>query len=387
MRQFPDRIADEIILLTSDVKSVAKDTARRVGIISPESETLDELSHRLNISVDEIEPGVVKAIVVTGLRLTVMDAEELDELIQSYEEIVFAEIKPNQKVLIVESCKRMRMVVATTGTDILDCPAVEKADIGRVVFDNIQKTICYNLASNLPEFLPLMLVVTCQIPLPLGATFILLIDLCVSMLPTLSLIYEKQESDIMRRRPIDPYSDRMLDNRIVNKSLLQIGIPVTLAGLYVYFVVMAENGFMPEDLLGIRNSWNSEAVNDLTDSFNQEWTYTSRKALEYTCQTAFFMTIVLAQLFDLIMCRSWRDSLQKRGICNRVMILSVLFEIFLAVILCYVPGMWRILHIYPLKFLWWLPGLPFSVLTLGYDELRKFLIRHSEENSWLERET
>ncbi|XP_054717000.1 sodium/potassium-transporting ATPase subunit alpha-4-like isoform X3 [Uloborus diversus] len=364
---------------------------------------------------------VVKAIVVTGLRLTVMDAEELDELIQSYEEIVFAEIKPNQKVLIVESCKRMRMVVATTGTDILDCPAVEKADIGiglglrscdmcneaadaillnsdfgsfvsgiqegRVVFDNIQKTICYNLASNLPEFLPLMLVVTCQIPLPLGATFILLIDLCVSMLPTLSLIYEKQESDIMRRRPIDPYSDRMLDNRIVNKSLLQIGIPVTLAGLYVYFVVMAENGFMPEDLLGIRNSWNSEAVNDLTDSFNQEWTYTSRKALEYTCQTAFFMTIVLAQLFDLIMCRSWRDSLQKRGICNRVMILSVLFEIFLAVILCYVPGMWRILHIYPLKFLWWLPGLPFSVLTLGYDELRKFLIRHSEENSWLERET
>jgi len=34
---------------------------------------------------------------------------------------------------------------------------------------------------------------------------------------------------------------------------------------------MAENGFMPYKLIGIRREWDSRAVNDLPDSYNQEW--------------------------------------------------------------------------------------------------------------------
>jgi sodium/potassium-transporting ATPase subunit alpha len=51
----------------------------------------------------------------------------------------------------------------------------------------------------------------------------------------------------------------------------QIGMIQAAAGFFVYFVIMAENGFLPGDLLGIRKQWDSKAVNDLTDSYGQEW--------------------------------------------------------------------------------------------------------------------
>jgi hypothetical protein len=41
---------------------------------------------------------------------------------------------------------------------------------------------------------------------------------------------------------------------------------------------MAENGFFPSRLLGLRKSWDSRFVNDLEDSYGQEWVFSlSRK--------------------------------------------------------------------------------------------------------------
>jgi hypothetical protein len=51
----------------------------------------------------------------------------------------------------------------------------------------------------------------------------------------------------------------------------QIGMIQAAAGFFVYFVIMAENGFLPKELFGIRKQWDSKAVNDLTDSYGQEW--------------------------------------------------------------------------------------------------------------------
>ena len=45
------------------------------------------------------------------------------------------------------------------------------------------------------------------------------------------------------------------------------------------------------------------------------------------------------------------------------------------------------LRMYPLKFQWWLPALPFSALILVYDEFRKFILRSLPPGNWVERET
>lgn len=44
-----------------------------------------------------------------------------------------------------------------------------------------------------------------------------------------------------------------------------------IAGFFAYFVILAENGFLPFDLLGIRIQWDNKYVNDLEDSYGQEW--------------------------------------------------------------------------------------------------------------------
>ena len=36
-------------------------------------------------------------------------------------------------------------------------------------------------------------------------------------------------------------------------------------------MIMAENGFWPQRLLGLRKYWDSKGINDLEDSYGQEW--------------------------------------------------------------------------------------------------------------------
>jgi sodium/potassium-transporting ATPase subunit alpha len=93
----------------------------------------------------------------------------------------------------------------------------------------------------------------------------------------------------------------------------QIGMMQASAGYFAYTVIMAQNGFWPSRLFGIRRSWDSMYVNDLEDSYGQEWTYQQRKALEHTCHSAFFVSIVIVQWTDLIICKTRKNSLWTQG--------------------------------------------------------------------------
>lgn len=49
------------------------------------------------------------------------------------------------------------------------------------------------------------------------------------------------------------------------------GMIQALGGFFTYFVILAENGFLPSRLLGIRLDWDDRSMNDLEDSYGQEW--------------------------------------------------------------------------------------------------------------------
>jgi sodium/potassium-transporting ATPase subunit alpha len=155
------------------------------------------------------------------------------------------------------------------------------------------------------------------------------------------------------------------------------------ASFFVYFVIMCENGFWPSTLLGLWRSWDSHAVNDLTDSYGQEWTYQDKKILEYTCHTAFFVSIVVVQWADLIICKTRKNSFFQQDMKNQFMNFGLCFETVLACVLSYTPGMDAGLQMYPLKFNWWLPAIPFSILISCYDETRKTLLRQNP-GGWIE---
>merc|ERR1711893_112849 len=411
----------KVIMVTGDHPITAKAIAKGVGIISEGNETVEDIAARLGVPVSEVNPRDAHACVVHGSDLRDMTPAQIDNILKYHSEIVFARTSPQQKLIIVEGCQRQGQIVAVTGDGVNDSPALKKADIGvamgiagsdvskqaadmillddnfasivtgveegRLIFDNLKKSIAYTLTSNIPEISPFLLFILADVPLPLGTVTILCIDLGTDMVPAISMAYEQAESDIMKRQPRNPFTDKLVNERLISMAYGQIGMIQASAGFFVYFVIMCENGFWPSRLFGIRRSWDSSAVNDLEDSYGQEWTYRDRKILEYTCHTAFFVSIVVVQWADLIICKTRKNSLFQQGMRNNMMNFGLCFETALAAFLSYTPGMDKGLRMYPLAFSWWLPAIPFSLLIFCYDECRKYLLRRLGPGSWIERET
>ncbi|CAH0729792.1 unnamed protein product, partial [Brenthis ino] len=254
---------------------------------------------------------------------------------------VFARTSPTQKLQIVEACQRQGGVVAVTGDGVNDAPALRRADIGismgitgsqvskqtadiilmddnfstivvgieegRKIFDNLKKSVCYILISNVPEIIPVIMFFVFSIPLPLGVMTILCVDLGTDMWPAVSLSHEVAEQDVMARPP--RCSESLVSLRMLRLAYGHLGLVEVAAGMYAYFIVMAEHGFYPPQLFGIREQWDNEAVSDVEDSLGQEWTYAERKELERACQAAYFTAIVVTQMMNGVICKTRFNSL------------------------------------------------------------------------------
>merc|ERR1711936_935087 len=410
----------KVIMVTGDHPITAKAIARSVGIISEGTETVEDIATRKGRDVKNINPRDARAAVVHGGELKDLSEKQIDEILMYHTEIVFARTSPQQKLIIVEGCQRMGAIVAVTGDGVNDSPALKKADIGvamgiagsdvskqaadmillddnfasivtgveegRLIFDNLKKSIAYTLTSNTPEISPFLLFILADVPLPLGTVTILCIDLGTGMVPAISMAYEQAESDIMKRMPRNPFTDKLVNERLISMAYGQIGMIQASAGFFVYLVILGENGFRPGYLIGLRSDWDNKDVNDLKDSYGSEWTYESRKDLELTCHTAFFVSIVVVQWADVIISKTRRLSVFQQGMKNHMLNFGLFFETALAALLQYTPGLNTGLRLRPMNASWWFIAIPFSILIFIYDELRRYFLRRYP-GGWVERET
>lgn len=360
----------QVIMVTGDHPITAKAISRSVGIISlPTGEDLAEADGKIAFGgrrFEELSPeeqqsyhDKADAQVVSGSQLRNFTDEELDKVLAK-KQVVFARTSPQQKLQIVQGCQRLGRVVAVTGDGVNDSPALKAANIGvamgiagsdvskeaadmilldddfssivngveegRLIFDNLKKSIAYTLSSNIPEISPFLIFIIAQVPLPLSTIMILLIDLGTDLYPAISLAYEEAESDIMQRKPRNAQTDKLVTGRLLQFSYLQIGMIQAMAGFFTYFVVMSDNGFRPSRLIGLRADWDDEDINNLGDSYGQQWTYENRKKLEETAQAAYFVSIVVVQWADLLICKTRMLSIFQQGMRNRNLTQSLFFE-------------------------------------------------------------
>ncbi|KAM6179036.1 potassium-transporting ATPase alpha chain 2-like [Rhynchocyon petersi] len=418
----PDAVAKcrtagiKVIMVTGDHPITAKAVAKSVGIISANSETVEDIAKRRNVSVDQVNKRDAEAVVVTGMELMDMSPGQLEEILNDYSEIIFARTSPEQKLLIVEGCQRLGAVVAVTGDGVNDSPALKKADIGiamglagsdaartaadmvllddnfasivtgveegRLIFDNLKKSIAYTLTKNMALLWAYLVYVIVGLPLPIGAIATLFSDLSTDIVPSVALSYEKAESDIMNRMPRQK-KDRLVNLPLVIYSYLHIGIMEFLGALVVYFTIYAQEGFRPSTLVGFRVEWEMDYVNDLEDSYGQEWTSYQRQTLEWTGYTAFFVAIVVLQIADLIMRKTRRSSIFQQGLFrNKAIWVGIASPIIISLILSYGLGSVTALHFTVLRPEHWFLAVPYAVLIWAYDELRKLFIRLYPGSWW-----
>merc|ERR1719249_606236 len=229
----PDAVAKcrsagiKVIMVTGDHPITAEAIAKSVGIISEQSKTIRDVLEAESMSDDDFNKlseskkkdleRRANAAVVHGGELKDMDDSTIEEILKYHNEIVFARTSPQQKLIIVEGCQKLGAIVAVTGDGVNDSPALKKADIGvamgiagtdvtkeaadmilmddnfasivtgveegRLIFDNLKKSIAYTLTSNFPEILPFLFFLVANVPLPLGTITIIFIDLGTDMIP------------------------------------------------------------------------------------------------------------------------------------------------------------------------------------------------------------
>ncbi len=51
----------------------------------------------------------------------------------------------------------------------------------------------------------------------------------------------------------------------------QVGMMQASSSYFVYLVILGQNGFLQSHILGLREAWDSNGLNDLIDSYGQEW--------------------------------------------------------------------------------------------------------------------
>lgn len=143
---------------------------------------------------------------------------------------------------------------------------VNGVEEGRLIFDNLKKSIAYTLTSNIPELIPFITFILIQVPLPLTTILILCIDLGCDLLPAISFAYQAAELDIMERPPRNAKRDNLVNKRLFSFAYMQVGVIQAFAGMFTYFQVMNDYGFKFYTMINLANEEGFKPA--LTDVYN-----------------------------------------------------------------------------------------------------------------------
>lgn len=327
--------------------------------------------------------------VVGGDEADAMTDDELDAVLASTEEIVFARSSPEAKLRIADALQGSGHIVAMTGDGANDAPALRQADIGvamgrsgtdvareaatmvlvddnfativsaveagRRVYDNVRKFIVYIFAHATPEVVPFLAYALTGggIPLPLTIMQILAVDLGTETLPALALGREPAEPGLMQRPP-RPRSQSVIDGPMLARAWGLLGGVSAVLVMGLFLLTLVSGG----------------------------WTFgadTSSGPLHHTWQQATTMTflgIVACQIGTAIAARTSHASLAEIGFTtNPLLLWGIAFEVVFAATVVAVPLLQDVFGT-TLPEPWQLALLlPLPVLVWGCDEVMRAILR------------
>jgi len=328
--------------------------------------------------------------VITGTELETMTERDLDRLLSSGNEVVFARSSPEAKLRIADALRAQGRVVAMTGDGVNDAPALRHADIGvamgrsgtdvareaatmvltddnfatiaaaiesgRRVYDNVRKFICYIFTHAVPEVVPFLVFALAggAIPLPLTVMQILAIDLGTDTLPALALSREPAEPGLMERPP-RPRTQGVISAGMLARAWGFLGLISAALVLAGFFLTLGHAG------------WHPNAPTDAGSPLNHAY----RQAT-----TVAWLGIVACQIGTAFAVRTDHASLRSVGIfSNPALLGGIAFALAFATALIYTPALQGFFGTAALTPAQLATVAPFPFIVWGSDELRRLLLR------------
>lgn len=236
------------VMITGDSLATAMAVAKEIGLAESNSEGVE------------------------GKAINNLTDEELVSFVKKYS--VFARVTPEHKVRIVRAFQDAGMVVAMTGDGVNDAPAIKLAHVGigmgksgtdvtknvadiiltddsfativtaveegRRIYNNVVRTILYNLSSNFAEIFLIIIgmIIAKDIISPIH---ILYIDLIADTIPSITLAFEKASSDSMKKEPNG--LNRAVFTPFINASIIITALIEAGATLGVFFLTNTLFGY------------------------------------------------------------------------------------------------------------------------------------------------
>lgn len=322
------------------------------------------------------ELGILKVgeKAVTGNKLNNMSDLELEKNISSYS--VFARVTPEHKVRIVKAWQKSGNVVAMTGDGVNDSPALKNADIGiamgkggtdvaknasdmiladdnfvtiieavrqgRRIYDNIKKAIHFLIATNIGEITTIFVGLVSGMESPLLAIQLLWINLVTDSFPAIALGLEKEEKDIMNRKPRNS-NESIFANGLWQKIITE-GIMLGSLTLFSFSLGTRLFGLT----VGRTMAFVSLGLLELVHSFNIKT----------------------------------EESIFKTGIFeNKYLIGSFILGTLLQVIVVIVPSLAKIFELVPLNFVQWIYTILISIMPIFIIEVQKMFKEKSDSKN------
>jgi Ca2+-transporting ATPase len=210
------------------------------------------------------QAGIEASAVISGTELEAIDDDTLRAKLRYVS--VFARIMPQQKLRIVEALKANGEIVAMTGDGVNDAPSLKAAHIGvamggrgtdvareaasivlldddfasivtairlgRRIYDNLRKAVCFIFAVHMPiaglALLPLLF----GLPILLTPVHIAFLEMVID--PVSSLVFEAEadEPNVMHRPPRDPQASLFSFDLILQALVQGLGALIIVVMMF-----------------------------------------------------------------------------------------------------------------------------------------------------------
>ncbi|KAJ3351292.1 hypothetical protein HDU83_009019 [Entophlyctis luteolus] len=233
-----------VMMVTGDHPLTAEAIGRKINMMIADTKPM--IARKRGVPESHVPESDVHAIVIHGDTIDSLTDADWENIFDK-EEIIFARTSPKHKLDIVKRAQGRGHIVGVTGDGVNDSPALKKADLGiamnmsgsdvskeaaamillddnfastvsgieegRLIFQNLKKSIQYTITHTMPEVWANLFYIVVPMPLPLSSILILVVDLGFELFIALTYAYDVSENPegLMKLPPRKPVNFQSID--------------------------------------------------------------------------------------------------------------------------------------------------------------------------------